>query len=158
MLQKVLMGVAIECYVKRRLHIPLIRHNCKNKVIMDGGSDHNDLANIVDQQLRSVRKAGRTKTYLIPASTAFLAGGNHQAIGGQSQPSTPHLAMTYNEAQIASGMRQASSFTNLGNRKNKQFSVTYSSCSCNLTHLINEVINLRVFDPALNFNLWKKGE
>jgi hypothetical protein len=67
MLQKVLMEVATKSYAKRRLHIPLIKHNCKNKVIMDGDCDHNDLAYIVDQQLKSVRKAGRTKTYLIPA-------------------------------------------------------------------------------------------
>ena len=67
MLQKVLMEVVTECYVKRRLHIPIIKHNCKDKVIMDGGCDHNDLAKIVDQQLKSVLRVGRTKTYLIPA-------------------------------------------------------------------------------------------
>jgi hypothetical protein len=42
MLQKVLMEVATECYARRRLHILLIKHNCKDKVIMDGGYDHND--------------------------------------------------------------------------------------------------------------------
>ena len=67
MLQKVLMEVVTKSYAKRRLHIPLIKHNCKGKVIMDGVCDHNDLANIVNQQLRSVRKAGRIKTCLIPA-------------------------------------------------------------------------------------------
>ena len=67
MLQKVLMEVVTKSYAKPRLHILLIKHNCKGKVIMDGACDQNDLANIVDQQLRSVRKAGRIKTCLIPA-------------------------------------------------------------------------------------------
>jgi len=67
MLQKVLMEVVTKSYAKRRLHILLIKHNCKGKVIMDGACDHNDLANIVDQQLKSVRKAGRINTCLIPA-------------------------------------------------------------------------------------------
>ena len=67
MLQKVLMEVVTKSYAKQRLHIPLIKHNYNGKVIMDGVCDHNDLANIVDQQLRSVRKAGRIKTCLIPA-------------------------------------------------------------------------------------------
>ena len=112
----------------------------------------------MDQQLKSVLRVGRTKTYSILALTAFLAGGNHPAIGEQSMASSLLLLLTFGKVTTAFGMQQASSFSNLSNRKNKYFPVTHPPRSRNLTHTINEIIDLGIFDPAMNFDFWKEGK
>ena len=94
-----------------------------------------------------MQRVGQAKICLTPALTAFPAGGNRRGIGGPSRVSTPHLATTYDEVKMAFGMQLASSFTNLGNRKNKYFPISHSSCSCNLAHIINKRL---IFEPQPN--------